>query len=294
MIWGVLPLVWGSTFLGTKICLREFPPLWMAALRYALTSLICLPLWWRLVELPQKRRVLRSARLYLMVTLSGVFFAALFQNIGLQYTTATVAALISILEPVLVAVFCVVFLRERLKCRAVCGLALALLGGWVLATNGQLPSKELLDGGVKGNLFVVLSLVSYAAYTIFSKRLLESDSPLSAVTISSFLGMIMLALVAWIFEPMPAWSRISSGAWLALIYMGVFPTALAYGLYNWLLQRVAASRMTVVLFLIPIYGAILGVLILKEPLSAATGWGALLTFIGVGIFEYFAARRAAA
>ncbi len=293
LIWLALPLVWGSTFAGTKLCLRGLTPLWMAALRYAIATLLCLPLWWRLTDRPRKRDAWRQRRLILLASVSGVFLAALFQNVGLQYTTATAAALLSPLEPVFMATLCVLVLRERLAPGAVAGLLLAAVGGWILATNGGRPSAALLDGTLWGNGLIVLSMLSYAAYTIVSKRLLDKVSPLSAVALSSALGLVLLTLAALACEPLPDWRRIGADTWGALLYMGMAPTALAYGLYNWLLRRVPASRMTVVLFLIPVYGALLGVLILREPLHAAAGVGAGLTFLGIGLFEWRATRRPA-
>ncbi len=283
----VLPLFWGSTFLATKICLVDLSPVWMGAIRYSISSIIFLSILWRRFSIKDSIKELRSHwPLFAAVGIVGTFFAAFFQNLGLQYTTASVSSLINTLEPVLVAVMSVAFLKERLSRVGIGGLITAFLGGFIIITNGNLANIVHLDGTIKGNLLILLSIVSYACYTIFTKMLVGRTDPLFAVTFSTIIGTLALIISALVMEEFPTLIQVSIRTWSAVVYLAVFPTCLSLFLFNRLLTEVNASKVSIILFLIPLYGLLLGVFLLGEPLSAAMVCGGFLTMIGVWLIEY--------
>lgn len=283
----VLPLFWGSTFLGTQICLQDLPPIWMGAIRYSLSSLLFLGVLWMKDRSKKPLRDLKNSwLLFVAVGVVGTFFAAFFQNIGLRYTTASTSSLIGTLEPVLVAILSFFILKERMPWIGVVGLVLAFTGGFVIISNGDPSSLLHLSGTVKGNLLIFGSILSYAFYTIFTKLLVNRTDPLSAVTFSTVIGSILLLIGAVTMEELPNFAQVSTTTWLAIVYMAVFPTCIALLLFNQLLTKVDASRTSIILFLIPTYGLALGIVFLKDPLTPAMIFGGLLTICGVWLIEY--------
>ena len=287
MLFVVLPFFWGTTFLATKICLADLPPIWLGAIRYTLSSAIFLVL---LLRNDRTLRPWRDVKKYLWVFLAvgivGTFSAAFFQNIGLRFTTASMSSLINTLEPVMVAIMSILLLKEKLAAPGIVGLGIALFGGFIIITNGNPASLLHLDGTVKGNLLILVSIFSYACYTIFSKLLVMRTDPISAVTFSSIIGTLALFVSAFAMEPFPNLGQVSTTTWLAIVYLAVFPTCLSLLLYNKLLTQVEASKTTVILFLIPVYGLLLGVLLLGDPLTLPMLLGGLLTIFGVWLIEY--------
>ncbi|AZR72917.1 hypothetical protein BBF96_05635 [Anoxybacter fermentans] len=283
----VLPLFWGSTFLATKICLTDLPPIWMGAIRYFISSLIFLVVLISKESLNKSLRELKNYwYLFLAVGLVGTFFAAFFQNIGLRYTTASVSSLINTLEPVLVALLSVLILRERLPFIGVAGLIIAFIGGFILITDGNPQTLLHLDGSVKGNILILLSIISYAFYTIFTKLLVGRTDPINAVTFSSIIGTLLLICSALIMEEFPQLEEVSLTTWMAIFYLAIFPTCISLFLFNKLLTQVEASRVSIILFLIPVYGLILGVILLGDPLTPAMAIGGVFTIIGIWLIEY--------
>lgn len=283
----VLPLFWGSTFLATKVCLEELPPTWLGAIRYSLSSLIFLGM---LMKSKRPRNPLTDLKhdwmLFFAVGLIGTFAAAFFQNIGLRFTTASTSSLINTLEPVLVALMSVLFLKEQLSRGGIIGLVIAFVGGFVIITNGNPATLFHLNGTVKGNLLILISIISYACYTIFTKLLVGKTEPINAVTFSSMIGTIFLFIAAFAMEPFPVLADVSWLTWAAVVYLAVFPTCIALLLFNQLLTQVEASRTSIVLFLIPVYGLLLGVVFLGDPLTLPMILGGILTIIGVWLIEY--------
>ena len=283
----IIPLFWGSTFLGTKICLKDLSPLYLGAIRYTLSSFIFGIVCFSKVKLSESIIEFKKHwKLFFFVGLVGTFFASFFQNIGLQLTTASVSSLLNTLEPVLVAVLSVIFLKEKLSQSTMIGLLTAFLGGFILITNGDIFAIFSLDGAIIGNLFILLSICSYAVYTILTKILVNRSNPLYAVTFSTIIGSLLLLLSAFIFEDIHILTQVSTQTWLAIIYLAIFPTCLSLFLFNKLLTMVDATKTSIILFLIPLYGMFLSILILNESLTKAMIIGTILTLFGVYLIEY--------
>lgn len=283
----IIPLFWGSTFLGTKICLRDLSPLYLGAIRYTLSSVIFLVVLFSKVKINESIIEFRKHwKLFFLVGLVGTFFAAFFQNIGLRLTTASVSSLLGTLEPVLVAVLSVIFLKEKLSKVTIIGLVTAFFGGFILITNGNIYAIINLDGAILGNLFILISICSYAVYTILTKILVGRSDPLYAVTFSTIIGSLLLFIAAFIFEDIQILFQVSLQTWLAIVYLAIFPTCLSLFLFNKLLAEVDATKTSIILFLLPLYGMFLSVLILNESLTKSMVFGTILTLFGVYLIEY--------
>lgn len=291
LIFVVLPLCWGSAFLATKLCLVDLSPIWLGAIRHTLSSTIFLTVLLSKGGVKSSLREFKSHwLLFFSVGIVGTFLAAFFQNMGLRFTTASVSSLINTLEPVLVAMMSVIILRESLSRAGIIGLIIAFVGGCIVITNGNPSTLFQLDGQVKGNLLILLLVISNSLYTILTKVLVGKTKPLYAVTFSGLIGTLALVISALVLEDFPTLSHVSPTTWLWVIYLAVFPTCFSLFLYNKLLTKIPASRVSVILFLIPLYGVLLGILFLGEPLSKAMIYGGFLTLVGVWLVEYRPAK----
>jgi drug/metabolite transporter (DMT)-like permease len=212
-----------------------------------------------------------------------VGFAAAYAltNWGLVRSTATNGSLLIVVEPIAMLLLAPVVLGERLRPREAAGAALALGGAVLVVVNGIPGLTSRVVPYWRGDLLLILSGVAFAAYSLIGRDVLARQSPLP-VTMRSLAwgGAALLPLAAgeWLGGRRPVWT---ASAVIGVLYLGVVLTGLAYVVWNWALQRVAAARAAVSLNLQPVVGAALGVLLLGEALTPFAVAGGLAIAAGV-------------
>lgn len=269
--------IWGSAFSVTKAAIAEVPPVLIAFLRFALAAAILLPL--TLIRRGSSPRM--PKRQWVRVAAMGLSGFTLFQagsNIAQTYTTATQAAIIQSIIPVLTVILAALVLRERPTGRRVAGIALSLVGVFavVLAAAPSESARSPLLGGA-----IMLGAVGmWAIYTVIAKRLAGADL-LDVTAYSTAFGALFLLPMALVESGGQALPGISAGGWLSIAYLGVMSSALANLLYNRSLAHLEANQAATFINLVPIVGVLVAVLFLGEPVI---GWqlaGGAVTLLGV-------------
>jgi len=273
-------LVYATSYVATRLVLDELPPVFLALVRLVGGAAVLVPAA-RLLE----GRVARPGRgdAWRIVWMGVIGFAAAFVlgNWGLARSTATNAALLIIVEPVSIMLLGPAVLGERLTRRESLGAALAVLGATVVVLDGIPGLTHALVPHWRGDLVLVLSGLAYGAYTLIGRDVLARHSPLT-VTARSIVwgGVVMLPLAAaeWLAGARPT---LTAEAVLGGLYLAVIISALGYLLWNWALTQVGAPQAAVFITVQPITGALLGVMVLREPLTAFTLIGGLLIVAGL-------------
>ncbi len=247
-------------------------------LRFTIASLLLAPLLWR-----QRRLLPRSGgdrwRLLAMCAIGFVANKAL-EYLGLSLTTASDTALLIAAEALATVGLSVLLLRERLGRLEGLGLVLGGLGVY-LVVEGGLRQPSLTGPHALGNLLVVASLVLEAGFTVIGKTIVERYPPL-LITAAVVAG----SLIAWWPAGLAAlavrgWPGLPFDGWLGAIYLGAIGTVLSY--WGWLygLRRVMPAAVAPLLFIQPLLGTALAVLIRDERPGLATLIGGALILGGV-------------
>jgi drug/metabolite transporter (DMT)-like permease len=271
-------VIWGWTFVATKVCLVHLDPLSLLAARFALAIpalLLLLRLRGaRLAFGPRKRWLAAAAGIFL------VHFTV--QVLGLRYTTAMNSGWIIAVTPVVVAVLAGPLLGERLGAAAVLGMAVASAGIVLLVGGGP---GGFRSPSVRGDLLVLATAFTWALYTVAVRKVLEAADSL-AVTLGVVLpSALVLAVVAALrFRPRP-WAALGLEGWLALAFLGLLGTAAAQWFWQVGVARVGAARAGTFLYLEPLATTALAVPYLGEPLLPATLAGGLLVLVGVALAQ---------
>jgi drug/metabolite transporter (DMT)-like permease len=151
----------------------------------------------------------------------------------------------------------------------------------VLVVNGIPGVTEKLVPHWAGDLVLVVAGVAYASYSLLGRRVLERHPPLG-VTIRSLVwgaaALLPIAALEWAAGARPIWSATAVSGTL---YLAVVITALGYVVWNWALARVPAPRAAIFLNVQPIVGALLGAVVLGEPLTVFTAAGGILVVTGL-------------
>lgn len=276
----VTNLVYATSYVATRIVLDDVPPALLALIRLVIGAGILVPLS-RLrsrVATPVARG---DGWRIVWMGVFGFAGAFAFTHWGIARSTATNAALLIIVEPLAIMLLGPAVLGERLTRREKVGAAVALLGTLVVVVNGIPGVTRALVPHWRGDLLLVLSGLGYASYSLIGRGVLARRDPLDLTARSIVWGavaMAPLALLEWWDGLRPA---LTAGGGAGALYLGVVITALGYLAWNWGLARVEASRAAVFLTVQPIAGALLGVLLLHEPLTLFTALGGVLVVLGL-------------
>lgn len=280
-------VVFASAYALIRIALTELPPLTLAALRFILASSLIVPL--ALVHYRGGSWGIARRDLPILVGLSvaQIFMPNLLQNIGLEYTTASVSSVLQSTTPAFMLLLSFTFLKENLGWREVMGVTIGMSGVLLLSTEGNVAN--LAGSEFLGNLLQVGVAASYAVSGIVGKALLRKYQPMLIVTMTFLFGGGLLTLFAVVFERKLWPSSMSSEVIVALLLLSFL---YCLGLVSWydVLQRTEVFRLYALLFLMPILAVLISVIVLSEKFILLDIVFSGLTLLGVGIIQFGNAR----
>jgi drug/metabolite transporter (DMT)-like permease len=273
--------LWGGMFVVSKWGFATIPPLSLAFLRVAVGGAILYPLV-RLQRSPRSFsradwRRFAGLAVWLAVTLSTQF-------VGTDLTNASQGSLLTVLTPVFVVALGVTALEERLDRRTTAGMALATVGTLIVLAD-RYDLATLADGSLVGATVLVVSAFGWAGFTVFGKPVVRRYGALEAVTYATVLSLPLFGALAavelWIGGVELSSIPTSPSVVGAVLYLGVFSTAVAW--YCWYkgMEYADASAVGVFFFAQPVVGIALGALLLDEPVGSGFLVGGVLLAAGV-------------
>jgi drug/metabolite transporter (DMT)-like permease len=275
-------VMWGASFVLIKIGLEEIPPVTLAALRFSLASVIFLGVMFAKYRAGEILSYLRRDLWVLTaIGFSGIFLPNVLQNIGMQYTNASIASILMATGPVFVVMLAAIFLDESLGSRKISGIIIALFGAVMISTQGDFSGLKELPEFLFGNVLLLLSAMSYGPSTILAKMRVNEEEPLVVLTWSSVLGSLFLLAFTPLYESGRALFSLSQNAWIIVLTLVLLPTALAFFLWFEALKRMEASKLSVFIFLIPVFAVAFAYAILSEQITPFTLVNAALVLFGV-------------
>lgn len=270
------PLFWAGNFVVGRAVHANIPPLTLSLGRWVIAFVCILPF-----ALPAMRRDWRLYwqyrwRLLAVSTVGVAAFNTLVYS-GLHDTTATNGILLNSCIPILILLFGALFYRLPLHLLQLLGLALSLAGVLTIILHGEWSSLATLDFS-GGDLVIFTAMICWALYTLWLRELPATINRIGLMCIQIFIAIILLLpLYAWETHTgqVPQWNH---DTWLALAYVGIFPSVIAYTLYTIGVARAGAARAGLFIHLMPVFGSMLSVLFLGENLHVfhALGIAAIL------------------
>ncbi|MES2229296.1 MAG: DMT family transporter [Pseudomonadota bacterium] len=257
-------LLWGLNQVAAKAALPEVPPLWQATAR-SLGGAALVAVWARLRGIPMFTRdaTLRGG------LLTGTLFAAEFLCIfvGLEFTTASRMVVFIYISPFVVALgMPFIAHAERLSRAQVAGLLIAFAGvAWAFAEGFTKPAAgahQLLGDGLG-----VLGGVLWGATTLAIRGTRLSGAPAEKTLLYQLAISGALLLPAAIVRGAPLPTRLSVLAWASLGFQVVIIVTASYLVWFWLMRRYPATRLASFTLLTPVFGLLLGALLLGEPIT---------------------------
>lgn len=273
-------VVWGGTFIATKIALQEISPATIVWIRFAMGVVI---LGVTVVVRKQFAFPEKSEWLYFaLLGFLGVTFHQWLQANGLKTAQATTTAWIVASTPVFIAILGWMVLKEKMGWMQVSGIAIAAFGVLLIVSKGNFAALLSGQEGTIGDFLIFISAINWAVYTILSRRELARHPAARMMFFVMLLGWLFACV--WIFGFGPGISEIpqlTMRGWSALLVLGIFGSGLAYIAWYDALQALPASQLGAFLNIEPLVTAMLAAVMIGEAITILSLAGGAIIIFGV-------------
>ena len=281
-IWCV-PAMWAFNFMVARMAPGVIEPHGLALGRWLIVT-VCLG-WWCRAEIWQFRsHIQQDWRRYLVLSTFGMLICGAWVYVGARTSSAMNISLIYSSSPVFICLAAVLWLKERMRWWQALGVLIALLGVVHVVVQGHWSTLSEVQW-VEGDALILLAACSWAAFALLQKRWPSPLGGLARLSVMAFFGcLVVLPFVLWeaTLPSTPAWTW---QAGVMVLVVGVFPGIVAYSVYAWGQRLLGASRVSMVLYLGPLWGAVVSWGVLNEPLGLHHLLGALLILPGVALAQ---------
>ena len=273
-------LLWGTTFISTKILLAGFSPLEILFFRFVLgvaaLTVVC--------PRPMKGTTLRQELTFLAAGLSGVSLYYLFENMALTYTLASNVGVVVSAAPFFTAILANIFLKaeERLKGNFFVGFVVAMAGVSLISFNGAKMQLNPL-----GDLLAAGAALLWACYSIFIRKINTYGYPTVQVTRRIFIyGLLGMLPMIPFSEFRLGLERFEDPVYVFnLLFLGLGASAMCFATWNFATKALGVLKSSVYIYLVPVVTMVTSVLVLQEKITAMAASGAALTLSGLIISE---------
>ncbi len=286
-LWGqaylLLPftfLFWAGNAIVGRAVADSFPPAALAQLRWIGAGLIVLPFAWRYLR-ADAALIRKHWVVLLVMSFTGITVFNTLQYAALEHTTALNVLLLQATMPLLIAAGSFVINRDRLTGGQIAGIAVSIAGVLAIVSGGDL--NVLLHFRLNpGDAIFVFALAVYSIYSALLKRR-PGLHWLSFLAVTIWWGAILLLPVTiWEFAQ-GARPEMTAGNGLALVYVMIFPSVIAYLCFNRGVELIGPNRVGPFFHLVPLFGTLLAVALLGEAFTLAHAAGAALIACGIGL-----------
>lgn len=269
-------LIWGTTFVSTKVLLSSFMPIEILFIRFTLGFIALLPI----PPHGPRPASLREEALYALAGLTGICLYYLLENIALTYTMASNVGVIVSASPFFTALLSHFIGRkdEGLTPRFIAGFLAAIGGIALISINGS--AFEL---NPRGDLLALLAAAIWAVYSLATRKISASGCNVIQATRRIFLyGLIFMLPVLLLSDTSLDIARLASPAILLnMLYLGFGASALCFLTWNYSVSVLGAVRTSAYLYLVPVITIAFSALVLSEPVTPLMVLGTALTLAGL-------------
>lgn len=275
----LLASMWGPSFLFIKVAVAEIPPITLAASRIVLAAVTLY-----IFLLISGSRFKKSASFWKHVAITGFFAQSLpfiLISWGEIYIDSALASILNGLTPLFTVILANFMIAdEKMNVQKVTGTILGFIGLIVLLSPNFTSDIKASFWGI---FAITLAAASYGMGMVYTRIYLKGTPPMHAPASQLLIASVyMIPFSLWMDGPLD-FSAISFNALGSVLILAVFGTAIAYVVYFRIIENTSASFLSMVTYLLPIFGVVLGVTFLDESISIETIIGAICILIGLMI-----------
>ena len=273
-------IIWGTTFISTKILLVDFKPVEILFFRFAMGYLVLLMICPRRLKGVERKQELT----FIAAGLCGICLYYLLENIALTYTMASNVGVIISAAPFFTAILAHLFMKseEKLRANFFVGFVVAMIGIFLISFHGS--SLEL---NPMGDILALIAAFVWACYSILTKKISSYGYPVILTTRRTFFyGILFMIPTLFFFDFKMDLSRFENISYLFnILYLGLGASALCFVTWNFAVKVLGAVKTSVYIYMVPVITVVTSVLILHERVTLLSGIGTILTLVGLFLSE---------
>lgn len=276
-------LLVGTSVVVGKVMANTMPIFLSSFLSLLIASFLYLP---TLIKGKVFNKLKKSDLFYLSLqALLGTVLYRIFLFLGLQYVDASFAGILTALQPAMITILAVIFLKEKQNPKQLIGITLAVIGLLITYSSNSLKI-DLNSGLFIGTILILFSILGEACFSVFAKKLSTQIKPFVIAGIVTVLSMIMMIPLSIYDLVNSGTSSINISGFIAIAYYGIFLTYISFILWFRGLEKVKASIAGIFTALVPISGLIFSAIFLKDYPNILELTGATLIIISIILVVY--------
>ena len=274
-------LIWGTTFISTKILLIDFQPVEILFFSFIMGYLVLL------IAYPHhiKRLSRKQEATFAAAGFCGVCLYYLLENVALTYTMASNVGVIISVAPFITAILAHLFMKpeERLQMNFFIGFLVAMAGIILISFNGS-----QLKLNPAGDILAFAAAFVWACYSILTKKTGSFGLPVILTTRRTFFyGILFMIPILFLFDFQLNVLRFTDMKnLLNILYLGIGASALCFVTWNYAVKILGAVKTSIYIYMVPVITVITSMLVLKETVTFLSIAGTILAVVGLFLSEY--------
>lgn len=274
-------LIWGTTFISTKILLADFQPVEILFFRFIIGYSVLLTVYPQRV----KRLNWKQELTFVAAGFCGICLYYLLENIALTYTMASNVGVIISAAPFITAILAHLIMKseERLQTNFFVGFIVAMTGIILISFNGsQLKLNPV------GDILALAAAFVWACYSVLTKKTGSFGLPVIFTTRRTFFyGILFMIPTLFVFDFQLDMSRFTDMTnLLNILYLGIGASAFCFVTWNYAVKILGAVKTSIYIYMVPVITVITSMLVLKETVTFLSITGTILAVVGLFLSEY--------
>ena len=279
-------VIWGTTFISTKILLVDFQPLEILFFRFVMGFLALL------IVSPRRLKGIgyKKEAVFMAAGLCGICLYYLLENIALTYTMASNVGVIISIAPFFTVILVRLFMKseEKIRLNFLIGFVVAMAGIFLISFDGT-----KLELNPVGDLLAFGAAFVWACYSILTRKISSFGySVILATRRTFFYGILFMIPVLFFLDfklELVRFTNLSN--LLNIFYLGLGASAICFVTWNYAVKVLGAVSTSIYIYMVPVITVVTSFLILKERITILSGMGTMLTLAGLFISEYKGMRK---
>ncbi len=270
---------WGVGFPIAKIGVEYIHPFSFAFIRFFLVSIFFV-VFFKLSPFNLALKLKENFSILLLMALTGILLYGIFFLFALKFAKASDVSLISGANPIITSIVAYLILKEKTGALGVLGILISFLGVAFIVSNGTINTLINLSFN-SGDLLMLFATTMWAFYSVLTKKALLRLDIFEAVCLTSFIGSLMFLPLALSFGNLLSLGSYPIVGWLSVLYMALFSTIFAFSAWYKGIEQIGASRSSIFVNLVPVFGVLTSIVLLKESLKLYEILGGTFVILGV-------------